>query len=122
MMPFLGWGNYGQETFLTSCSIKWQVKDTGERSFVIAVFLSAYLLPVVTMAVMYKKVITKTCSQVSHLPDITLHSETSRAPQRDVRFDITSATHGIQHIVDIELRLRTVSIPTVKIFFRNKGF
>ncbi|XP_068199285.1 opsin 8, group member b [Antennarius striatus] len=53
LLPMLGWGEYGPETFGISCSLAWaQMKDKG-YSFVVCMFTFNLVLPSVTIICCY---------------------------------------------------------------------
>lgn len=54
--PLVGWGAYGLEPFGTSCAIKWHAETTVEASYLIAMSICVFILPLCSMCVSYCKV------------------------------------------------------------------
>ncbi|XP_042858828.1 lateral eye opsin-like [Penaeus japonicus] len=52
-LPFLGWNQYVLEGFLTSCTFDYLSGDAWSRSYVVALFLAAYILPLGVIACCY---------------------------------------------------------------------
>lgn len=54
VMPVLGWGSYGLEPSLQSCTINWRHNDTAYKSFTLTYFVLGYLVPLCIVIVCYR--------------------------------------------------------------------
>ncbi|XP_037792552.1 lateral eye opsin-like [Penaeus monodon] len=56
-LPFLGWNQYVLEGFLTSCTFDYLSGDAWSRSYVVALFLAAYIVPLAVIACCYVHIV-----------------------------------------------------------------
>ncbi|XP_035206631.1 visual pigment-like receptor peropsin isoform X2 [Stegodyphus dumicola] len=52
-MPLLGWGRFGLEPSVTTCTIDWQRNDSNYKSFILVYFVLGFMVPLVIIAVCY---------------------------------------------------------------------
>ncbi|XP_054716668.1 LOW QUALITY PROTEIN: visual pigment-like receptor peropsin [Uloborus diversus] len=52
-MPLLGWGRYGMEPSITTCTIDWQHNDSNYKSFILVYFVLGFVVPLAIIAVCY---------------------------------------------------------------------
>ncbi|XP_063593058.1 uncharacterized protein LOC134770118 [Penaeus indicus] len=69
-LPFLGWNQYVLEGFLTSCTFDYLSGDAWSRSYVVSLFLAAYLVPLAVIACCYVHIVV---SVNRHDEDILNH-------------------------------------------------
>ncbi|XP_053319642.1 pinopsin-like [Spea bombifrons] len=55
--PLFGWSSYGPEGVLTSCSIGWEVRSWNNYSYIIAYFLTCFVIPVSIIGFSYGKIL-----------------------------------------------------------------
>ncbi|XP_064457598.1 visual pigment-like receptor peropsin isoform X2 [Ornithodoros turicata] len=53
-MPLLGWGSYGIEPSVQSCTINWRKNDAAYKSFTIVYFVLGYVAPLLIVIVCYR--------------------------------------------------------------------
>ncbi|KAH9489166.1 Rhodopsin, G0-coupled [Bulinus truncatus] len=56
VLPLVGWGSYGLEPFLISCSLDWARDDFSNVTYMIATIIFCYLLHVVIMVNCYRRI------------------------------------------------------------------
>lgn len=59
IMPLLGWGRYGLEPSVTTCTIDWQHNDSSYKSFIIVYFVLGFLVPFAIIAVCYIAIVRR---------------------------------------------------------------
>ncbi|GFY41587.1 visual pigment-like receptor peropsin [Trichonephila inaurata madagascariensis] len=52
-MPLLGWGRFGLEPSVTTCTIDWQHNDSNYKSFILVYFVLGFMVPLVIISVCY---------------------------------------------------------------------
>ncbi|KAF8781582.1 visual pigment-like receptor peropsin [Argiope bruennichi] len=52
-MPLLGWGRYGMEPSVTTCTIDWQHNDSNYKSFILVYFVLGFMVPLAIITVCY---------------------------------------------------------------------
>ncbi|GIY15080.1 visual pigment-like receptor peropsin [Caerostris darwini] len=52
-MPLLGWGRFGLEPSVTTCTIDWQHNDSNYKSFIMVYFVLGFMVPLVIIAICY---------------------------------------------------------------------
>ncbi|XP_072259086.1 pinopsin-like [Pyxicephalus adspersus] len=55
--PLFGWSSYGPEGVLTSCSIGWEERSWNNYSYLIAYFLTCFIIPVAIIAFSYGSIL-----------------------------------------------------------------
>ncbi|XP_055889746.1 opsin-5-like [Biomphalaria glabrata] len=63
-LPLMGWGSYGLEPFLISCSLDWANDNFSNVTYMVATILFCYILHVVVMISCYRK-ISKTVRELA---------------------------------------------------------
>ena len=53
VMPLFGWSSYGMEGIGISCSVEWHLRTRSGVSFIICLFVAAYVLPLSVICFMY---------------------------------------------------------------------
>ncbi|NP_001301037.1 visual pigment-like receptor peropsin [Limulus polyphemus] len=53
VMPLIGWGRYGPEPSITTCTIDWRHNDGSYKSFIIVYFVLGFLVPFLLIAICY---------------------------------------------------------------------
>ncbi|XP_042908074.1 visual pigment-like receptor peropsin [Parasteatoda tepidariorum] len=52
-MPLFGWGRYGLEPSITTCTIDWQHNDSSYKSFLLVYFVLGFMVPLTIITVCY---------------------------------------------------------------------
>ncbi|KAK4011686.1 hypothetical protein OUZ56_020804 [Daphnia magna] len=55
--PLLGWGHYGREAAHISCSVNWELKMDGNRSYIFYMFAMGLFLPMVVIITSYSNIL-----------------------------------------------------------------
>ena len=56
VLPLLGWGEYGVERFGLSCSVNWSTQKYSASSFIVALFIFLFVLPIITITFCYSRI------------------------------------------------------------------
>ncbi|XP_059165397.1 opsin-3-like [Physella acuta] len=56
-LPLVGWNQYSLEGIGVACSVTWNRKDTNFLSFIIALFIGCFLLPLIIMGFCYARIV-----------------------------------------------------------------